>query len=369
MKMRPGLERIDFAALRRRDFLKGLAASALCTVPVPTTSTTKLTWNPNVVCPLVNPKIYNVPTTGASIKLAAGEHAIVKFPNNAIVTGPVRISAPASFTPTTNGARVHIIGGSIRDDRPLTQMNYELLLIQGVGIAYVEGLFIDKNDRCGSNLVLRGNYTTSGNYGPAGDLIVQNCRFVDCNWWDTRVGDPFTKHGDWIIPQTQTYRLRVDRFTGRTWATGFMFSVNEANKFLPGPQFYKGCYIKNTNMILNNAALNPKPWHKPSGVVGWFGSCSTGVKYSLENIWAYHDTSSSPKDLKGANSLLVPKSDVFSSCAGLVTGDERYGTWSAPPSLGWTGAVKGGIPAGGDFVPASFTGLNYVSPGYADGTA
>jgi hypothetical protein len=369
MKMRPE-ERTPLVGFGRRDFLKGLAASALCTVPVPTTSTTKLTWDPNVVCPLVNPRIYNVPTTGASITLSAGQHAIIKLPTTSAVTGPVRINAPASFTPTTNGARVHIIGGAIKDTRPLDQFNTELLLIQGVGIAYVEGLFIDKNDRCGSNMVIRGNYTTSGTYGPAGDVIVQNCRFVDCNWFDTKIGDSFTKHGDWIIPQTQTYRLRIDRFTGRTWCTGFMFSVNEANKFLPGPQFYQGCYIKNTNMILNNPSLNPKPGTKPTGgVVGWFGSCATGVKYNLQNVWAYHDTTTSPKDLAGSNSLMVPKSDVFSTCAGVVSGDERYGTWTAPLSLGWTGAIKGGIPSEGDFVPASFTGLNYVTPGYVDSTS
>jgi hypothetical protein len=343
--------------LDRRGFLtRALSAGLLCGtgLPLPTPQG-KLSWNPSIVCPLTSPRTYNIGSTGGTVSLTAGQHAIVVLNGGtARVNGKVTISGVSG-----SGNRVRVIGGSIRNLTEGTGNNNVCLDINGVDTAYVEGVRCDKADMFGDAFVFRGR--------PGGTLYLQNCLAIGMNYDRVSISNGGTGiHGDALQVQSQIRALYVDTFTAYTWAQSYLTNSWMDDQFVSGPGIIKEAVFKRYNVHVYDTNLNPKPNPGQSHNAVWaLESCThKRPKYHFENVYLFDEQKDTRRHT--LTRLVVPGSHYSqsSSCAGTVSGDPYLGTWTPAPVLGWTGSIKGGVPPEGDFVPRSFTGLNYTSPGY-----
>jgi hypothetical protein len=344
--------------MNRRNFLaRALSAGVLCGtgVPLPSGGGGTLTWNPTTVCPLTNPRTYNIGATGGIISLPAGQHAIVVLNGGtSIVNGKVGISGVAN-----SGNRVRIVGGSIRNTYEGSGNSHVCLDIHNVDVAYVEGVRCDKADRFGDAFVFRGT--------PGGKLYLQNCLAVGVNY--DRVSTTYGGtgiHGDGLQLQSQIRGLYVDKFTVYTWAQGMLATSFFDDQYVSGSAIVNGAVLKRINVRVYDTNLNPKPNPATSHTGFWIQQNCTDKKiiYKLENVYVTDEQPGTGRHT--LTRLIVPGSHYSgsSACAGVVSGDAYLGTWTPSSTLGWTGFAKGGLPPDGDYVPRSFTGLNYASPGY-----
>lgn len=348
--------------MNRRSFLtRAVSAGVLCGTGVPLPDDTSggtgsvLTWNPSVVCPLTNPRTYSVGSGGAIINLPAGQHAIVVLNGGtATVNGKVGVNGVAG-----SGNKVRIIGGSIRNTAETSGNSHACLDIHNVDTAYVEGVRCDKADRFGDAFVFRGT--------PGGKLYLQNCLAVGTNY------DVVSKtyggtgiHGDALQLQSQIRGLYIDRFTIYSWSQGFLTNSQFDDQHVSGPAILQGAVIKRLNAHIYDTNLNPKPRAATGHSTLWAQeSCSHKKSiYKFENVYVVDDQRDSGR--RSLSKLIVPGSHYSptGSCSGTVSGDAYLGTWYPASTLGWSGSIKGGMPPDGDFVPKTFSGLNYRSPGY-----
>jgi hypothetical protein len=345
-------------AMTRRNFLaRALSTGVLCStgVPLPGSSVAGLSWNPSIVCPLTNPRIYYIGTTGGYISLNAGQHAIVVLNGGkAVVSGKVGITGVQG-----SGNRVRIIGGSIRNLSEGTGNSHACLDIHNVDTAYVEGVRCDKGDRYGDAFVFRGT--------PGGKLYLQNCLAIGMNY------DPVSRtyggtgiHGDGLQVQSQIRALYIDRFTMYTWAQGYLINSSFDDQWVSGPAILQEAILKRFNANVYDSNLNPKGKILTGHHTLWaYESCSHKKPlYRFQDVFFIDNQSGSGR--RSLAQLVVPDSHYGSTggCSGVVTGDPYLGTWYPPSTLGWSGTIKGGVPPEGDYVPKTFTGLNYTSPGY-----
>ena len=345
--------------MNRRDFLtRAISAGVLCGTGVPLPSGgsgSSLTWNPSIVCPLSSPRTFYIGSTGGTVNLTAGQHAIVVLNNGtAIVNGRVSINGvPGS------GNRVRIVGGSIRNLAETSGNSHSCLDINSVDLAYVEGVKCDKADRFGDGFIFRGR--------PGGKLYLQNCLAVGMNYdvVSTSYGGTGI-HGDGLQLQSQIQGLYIDRFTVYSWSQCFLDNSQFDDQYASGPAILSEAVIKRFNAHIYDTNLNPKPKPPTGHSTLWaYESCShKRSKYQFQDVYFIDDQKDSGR--RSLSNLIVPGTHYgpTASCAGVVSGDSYLGTWTPPSTLGWNGSIKGGTPPDGDFVPRSFSGLNYSSPGY-----
>jgi hypothetical protein len=327
-----------------------------------------LKWHPDDVCPMVNPvtvHVANLPVNSSGqrvVSVPANTHVNIVLPSTTAIPNQIRVDGPLSGS---NNNRVRIIGGQI--SRPDATSPGACIDIFNVAIAYVEGLRLSKNRQPGSGIVFRDN-------AGRGKLYIQNCRIDGIGYrHGGRCGETITQHGDWLICQTQVGGVFVDKLTGEVQTTGLLLAPEEFdNDFRPGPGIDEVHLSRvNTRIFNSDLALYGKC---EAGHCAYFFASACGIlkyKLTLENVWAWDDAvngdSAGPR--RTLLGLISPSSGISSSlstCGFQLTGDPYTGV-ARPHSVWngfWTGEVKGGIPPGGDYVPASFTGFNYVSPGY-----
>ncbi len=348
--------------MNRRNFLtRAVSAGVLCGTGVPLPDDTgggtgsALTWNPSVVCPLTNPRTYSIGSSGAYINLPAGQHAIVVLNGGtAVVNGKVGINGVAG-----SGNRVRIIGGSIRNTAETSGNSHACLDIYNVDTAYVEGVRCDKADRFGDAFVFRGT--------PGGKLYLQNSLAVGVNY--DRVSKTYGGtgiHGDGLQIQSQIRALYIDTFTVHTWSQGILATSFFDDQHVLGSAIVNGAVLKRINVRIYDTSKNPKSNPATSHTGFWIQqNCSDKkITYKMDTVFVNDEQVGSGRHT--LSRLIVPGSHYSgsSSCAGYVNGDAYLGTWTPASSLGWSGTAKGGLPPEGDFVPRTFTGLNYASPGY-----
>jgi hypothetical protein len=352
-RSRPGVR--GGLSMNRRNFLtSAISAGVLCGTGVPLPGA-GLTWNPTIVCPLTNPRTYNIGATGGTISLPAGQHAIVVLNGGtAVVNGRVAITGVAG-----SGNRVRIVGGSIKNLSEGTGNSPACLDIHNVEVAYVEGVRCDKADKYGDAFVFRGT--------PGGKLYLQNCLAVGMNYDPLSISYGGTGiHGDALQIQSQIRALYVDRFTAYSWAQCYLINSSFDDQHVSGPAVLQEAVFKRFNAHIYDTNLNPKTRYGTSHSTLWaYESCSHKKPiYKFQDVYFIDDQQDSGR--RTLAKLVVPGShySATGSCAGVVSGDPYLGTWAPPSTLGWTGTIKGGVPPEGDYVPKTFTGLNYLSPGY-----
>jgi hypothetical protein len=312
-----------------------------------------------VRCPLTNPTT-RVVTSAQTITLNSGEHSIIELPTASAISGKIHIVGNG-----TSNQRVWVIGGRINNSLNNTSGTTAACLdVQGVNIAYLEGLRLDKLNQIGDNLITR---SFGSNVGPR--LFVQNCLFIGANYIDPGI------HGDGLQVQSQIRGLYMHRVTSLTYNQGFTVNLFFANDFASGPAILERVEWTDVNWTILDSRQNPQLNSSNLNHHAMFlwdsSSVTPRILYTLDNIWA--EDLQRLTDAQGGTrrtlaQLVAPSiGGDFSGVGGTVSGDSFTGTWNPPAQSGTagqiTGTVRGGTPTNGDFVPTTFTGLNYPQPG------
>lgn len=324
-----------------------------------------LSWNPDVVCPLTNPTTYNISSSGnVDIQLDPDEHAILDYPNASVVTGYVDVKGVAG---TDN--RVVTIGGSTKNSQEFDGGSPDgrkshCLRFRDIAIAYVEGHKFDKDNKGGDAI----NIATGD--GLFGRLYVQNCLGVNMNMLDAALfGHPITQHGDFLQVNSQMEGLFLDLCTFYTWSQGYLTNSNLADQFTPGPTILNGALLRRVNGRALDTASNPVSNPDPTHPLFYLqDDCALDpIPYTLEDVYAKDDQAVSPS---GIMNLVMPTVNFGGSgvaaCGGSYDAGDDSVSWSIATQI--RGKIKYGLPPGGDYVSAGFTGLNYTSPGYVEFT-
>jgi hypothetical protein len=386
----------DLLTVSRRGFMaRAISAGVLCAAPVPTSPTgsttgAKLKYNPSVVAPLA-PGYTTFTLTGSgpgpgkthTINLATNQHARIVLPNNKWV-GQLNVQGNGVNT-------IHIIGGWISNPWTSNGGANRGIIIRNVRRSYIEGVRVDKDHFAGTAIVFSSNSGTN-----LGEAWVQNCLMTGINYMDSggTERDPYTQHGDFIQLQSQMRGLYIDKTTSYYWNTGLVFNQRFADDYMSGPAVVNGIHISRFNCVLYDSNKNPKRTlisgagypsknHKAfffSDACSYSTDSRTRTVFRLDQVYAedlQRTTDPQGGTRRQLGQLCAPWQDAYSSCAGLVTGDQYLGQYSHSLLLA-TGYVKGGLPTAGDFVNGgtlsdtsrgpvhnnAFTGLGYASPGY-----
>jgi hypothetical protein len=145
-------------------------------------------------------------------------------------------------------------------------------------------------------------------------------------------------HADVFQPWGGVREYRIDRLTASTNYQGINLKPS-SNAIGKGT-------IRNTNIFSSGVTPIDR-----GGYFFWMNCNQHPV--TLENVHI------SPRAGRPFGQSVWP-SVTHSSCAATVSGGEAK--WSNSPKT--VGTIRQGTPAGGDYVPASTAGTNYVSPAY-----
>jgi hypothetical protein len=307
----------------------------------------RLTYDPEVVCPLTLPNTYNV-TGNQEIALAAGEHAVLVYPDEPI-NGYVHVAGVAGGT---NRVRT-VLGGSHRNwqeyDSASASGKYSTALrFQDIETAYVEGVFFNKGEYAGDCI----SFTANGS-SPGGTLYVQHCRGTGINYKDTGQGDSITQHGDFIQITRQSTALRVDYCTADTRRQGILTNSALDDEFVSGAALLSGGVLRRVNINAYDSPTANRPLFYLQD-----SDSATPIQWTLDRCYMY-DRNATP-----VTSLLrlVAPSTFFGQTTTSAETDGSSVSWPAATLI--SGSIPYGIPPGGDYVPSTFTGLGYSSPGY-----
>lgn len=327
-----------------------------------------LKYDPKAVCQLVNPKTYILDGDGGTYNLQRGEHAIFVYPKDRPVDGLVNIQGDGEN-------RIQTVGGwGIRTNNymagtsnpPSSGAN---LVIQGVDIAYLEGLHFDKYDQPGDNVIVRGKTTSDGRKIVGCKLYAQNCRWERVNWMDTSIGHPFTQHGDNLQAQTQFMGFYFYNVTFGSWSTSLLFNSSFDDQMVPGPAVLDKIELENFNLIQYDSTKNPllaRGYRAPTGgALLWLYDTNPSKKFpiSFKNVWVW-DLEAQPGK-REIELQITPGPHYNSTFKGtVISGTPGVdAVWKPSSLLPWTGTVNEGVPPGGDFAVAGVNcGLGYVSP-------
>lgn len=288
--------------------------------PPPPTSGVKLTWAPPAG--YTSYPVKNISNTSSFNQVnCGGGDAFIKLPRDKLV-GPVYI---------IDCRNAVMIGGSIRvlptsvvdgqDQRAIYVKN-------GTGTIHIEGVYIEGNVSGSTADAIAIN-------APSAIVVMQN---INAN----AMRGSSANHADVVQPWGGVREYRIDRMTGSTNYQGL--HVGEA----AGKVIGRGT-IRNANIFSSGVQSDGK-----AGQYIWLPD-SGEYPVALEGVYI----SGRPGD---PFSRSIWPSTNSSSCAAKISGSPAVATW---PGCAWiTGKVTQGKPPGGDYVPPSSVGLNYVSPGY-----
>jgi hypothetical protein len=309
----------------------------------------RLLYHPDFVVPLTSPTTTNVGAGGGTVTLGSGDHRIITLNSGTgAVTGNVTVNGVAG-----SGNRIHIIGGQITNATEDATAASHCLRINNVDYVYIEGVKGAKGNTAGDFINLAGTWKL---------VVIQNCRGIGMNTRDVALGHSFTQHGDFFQAQTRGGLILMDRCTGDTWNQGIVLdaSLSPASS---DPN-YEGVVLSRVNMRVNDTALNPiQPADATHPLFYLQNCCGTSCRIPvwLNDVWGFDEQAISPRTI----AQMVAPSASFGTTACGANYDSVNLTVTWPVANRITGLIKYGIPPGGDFVPDTFTGLNYVTPGYA----
>jgi hypothetical protein len=224
----------------------------------------------------------------------------------------------------SGGRNVTMIGGHIALPSTSTQV-VALNIRAGVGTVHVEGLEIDGTSGHEMDAIAI--------QAPDAVVQVQNVRA------DGVRGSFDTNHSDVIQPWGGVKALRVDRLTADSNYQGIYTR--------PDQGAIGAVDLRHVDMAFNDSAATSS-----GGFLLWMTNGCDMAPTSLSDVYI------KPRTGKTIGAAVWPPS-TDANCPAKVSAGKV--TW---PSLPVTGAVSGGVPAGGSFVPAGSVGLGYSSPGY-----
>jgi hypothetical protein len=262
-------------------------------------------------------------TTSLNIVDGGGRDVLIKLPRDKAI-------APLTIRNCRNAV---MIGGAIKvlpvealsgnDQRAVYVANCS-------GTVHLEGLFIDGN--------------VSGSTADAIAINAPNAIVQMQNINASGMRGSSNNHADVVQPWGGVREYRIDRMTGSTNYQG-LHVPEEAGRVIG-----QGI-IRNANIFSSGVQADGK-----GGQYIWLPS-NNEYPVTLEGVFI----SGRPGD--SFNRSIWPNTSN-PTCPASITGSpgSQVATW---PSCSWiTGKVTQGKPPGGDYVPASSVGLNYISPGY-----
>lgn len=283
----------------------------------------KLRWSPPE---LVNPITIQLGTGNTLTTMDQTKDYIIKLP----------ATKKIGYTWLNGGRNVVIIGGHVTTPSGLTGTSERraFYIKDNQGIVHIEGVLIDSSG---------GGEQDAFAISAANSTVqLQNIRV------ENLMGTYNTEHADIIQPWGGVKELRVDRMTGSTNYQGFYFVQTQSYGIMDK------IVVQNVNFLHQDNPSQNVPrmmymvyddclWH-PNSV------SFTEVYFKANSQRPFEQTT-------------YPSTTIPTACkASISSGTPRELTW---PGQDWfTGSVKEGDPAGGDFVPAGTVGLGYVSPGY-----
>ena len=296
------------------------------TAPAPTTATPPA--QPSTPAPPVDtraklqwaPPALAAPTT---INVAQGDqtYTLDTTKDYVINLGAVTHVGAVSIS---GGRNVVMIGGRIA----LTTLSTKataLNIKNSTGTVHVEGVAFDG---------------TSGHemdaiqiQAPAATVQVENVRA------DGLLGTFDTNHSDVIQPWGGVGRLRVDRLSADSNYQGIFTR--------PDQGAIGSVDLRHVDLTFNNAAAGSS-----GGYLLWMTTGCDMAPTALSDVYIAPRTGKSV-----GTAVWPPTSDP--TCPARLSGTRV--TW---PTLPVTGAVLGGAPSGGAYVPAGSVGPGYTSPGY-----
>jgi hypothetical protein len=225
----------------------------------------------------------------------------------------------------TGGRNVVMVGGTIALPA-LSSQPTALNIKNSVGTVHVEGVEFDG---------------TSGHEADAiqieaPDAVVQ----VENVRADGLLGAYDANHTDVLQPWGGVASLRVDRLTADSNYQGIFTRPDQ------GP--IGAVDLRHVDLAFNDSAATAS-----GGYLLWMTTGCDMAPTSLSDVYIQ------PRSGKGVGAAVWPTTSDASCPVRVADG---RATW---PTLPVIGAVVGGRPDGGSFVPGGFAGPEYVSPGYS----
>lgn len=251
----------------------------------------------------------------------------VRQKNLSIIGGRNITIIGGSFVPTPNG-NAGTVALTFQDTGDNTQNR----------TIHVEGVSFDMHNALFDAIALRA---------PTATFQFQNIRITGVHGtFDGFHGDAIQNQWgpfDSQHPQWGARIVRVYRATVTTDYQGFILNPSESADLQYVDFSVEDITRSPYFLYLNNEAGTCNRW--PGGTKLY------EVYIEPDHTWGFGSHGVSPD---------IYAKDEALECRAIKEGN----TLKWPSSLGVNGIVKGGAPSGGQFVPAGYAGLGYVSPGY-----
>jgi hypothetical protein len=386
----------------------GGSATASATVTVGIVTTDKLTWAPPGYS--TNYSVYTQltladtgPIIGAPYNDLGYQH-IIHLDNNTdyvIHLHHRQVAAGAGIAGISfvGGRNIVIIGGEVTGPMQASPTlynaanggsaynQYGMAFYQNQGTVHIEGVKID-------GFFLAAFYFADNSQfgGPAHDRIqIENVRAMNTLMWKEDQTD--YDHSDtyhWA-PMNGTYQtIYIDKFTGNYDQTGFALYPNAVSG-----GFIQSVYLKRTNLradsLFGSGAGQCTGAGLNGGYAGNYMFQYQATKLTLDQFYVtlgYHRAGAGigkcPAEESTTRALIndfttYNNDGTLRTPSYTMTGNQSPGPSVPGDTLTFTnpsadniwapdgvhgGVVTDGIPPGGDFVPDTVPGTNYVSPGY-----
>jgi hypothetical protein len=233
------------------------------------------------------------------------------------------------------GRNVVVIGGHVTLPPGTTtdQERRALYFKNQTGIVHVEGVLIDGSAGGeGDGIALSA---------PAATVQIENVRIVGLH------GSDRGTHADVVQPWGGVRELRIDRLTGSSGFQGLQLPVALAP--------IGGADVRFADLRALPAPIGDRRVGHSGGHMLWLtppGSC-VGYPVALDQVWI------AARPGRSIGDSVWPGVADGSACA--AVGGRGGVRW---PLLPVQGAVRAGVPPGGEFVPRWSVGAGYATPGY-----
>jgi hypothetical protein len=316
-----GVLDLGFTAVANLPVVSGIEVTPVATLDSDAPSAAKLTWAPPQ---LQAPTIVKVSASNHTLKLDPARDYLVRMPTTKLsVLGGLVIIGGHNVVLVGGAITIPTWGASHATD------NRGLYLKDQTGTVHVEGLLIDNS---GGALSEGININA-----PKATVQLQNVRIMDVHAQDeVRYSD---NHPDIVQAWGGAAALRIDHLTGTSDYQGLFLSAD----------WNSLGQVDLRNVNVGGMASRP-------GLARYlFWSAGVTESMSLSNVWLKPDRNSLGKSV-------WPDADAAGSNTAMVDGPSTSVSW--PSSSYIHGAINGGSPLTGDFVPAGAAGTGYASPGY-----